>query len=117
MATLPRTIAAQNYAKTQVETATIRRAICMLHEKCVQFMAAALDLPAQKSVFLAKSQNILSQLQMSLRVDDSVSEGLFLLYDYCYAALERGNEKDVHSAGRVMSTLRDTFKILAKRPR
>ncbi len=116
MSSSTRTIAAKNYAKIQVETATVRRAICMLHEKCVQFLGAALDFPGQRPVFLAKSQNILSQLQMSLRVEDSVSEGLFLLYDYCYAALERGSDKDVTSAGNVMTTLRDTFRILARRP-
>ena len=117
MAQLPRTIAAGHYAKVQIETATTRRAVCMLHEKCVQFIGAALDTPAERPVLLAKSQNILSQLQMSLRMDDSVAEGLFLLYDYCYAALERARDKDVMSAGKIMAVLRDTFKYLAKRPR
>jgi flagellin-specific chaperone FliS len=117
MPPMPSTIAAGSYAKVQIETATTRRAVCMLHEKCVQIVSLALNRPAERQTLLAKAQNILSQLQMSLRVNDSVSEGLFLLYDYCYVAIERGTDQDVTSAGRIMAVLRDTFRYLAKRPR
>ncbi len=89
----------------------------MLHSRCVQLMSAALDSPPERSGLLAKSQNILSQLQMSLRVHDPVSEGLFLLYDYCYVVLRRGRDQDVIGAGKIMALLRDTFTFLAKRPR
>jgi flagellin-specific chaperone FliS len=117
MPTISHPDVAEYYAKVQIQTASTRRAVCMLHEKCVQFIAAALDSPPERAGLAAKAQNILSQLQMSLRVDDNVSEGLFLLYDYCYVLLERGSDEDLNNAGKVLAVLRDTFKYLGKRPR
>jgi flagellar biosynthetic protein FliS len=117
MATIAHPDVADYYAAIQIQTASKRRAVCMLHDRCVQFISAAIDKQDERRVLRIKAQNILSQLQMSLIMNDQVSESLFLLYDYCYVLLERGTVEDLTNAGKVLSVLRDTFKYLARRPR
>ena len=108
--------AAKRYAFMQIQTANKVKAVCMLHDKCVQFISAALDIPQERTGLIIKSQNILSQLQMSLVRDDKVSQSLFYLYDYCYVLLERTSDEDLNNAGDVLAVLRDTFRALAKNP-
>jgi flagellin-specific chaperone FliS len=86
----------------------------MLHDKCVQFISAALDNPQERAGFIIKSQNILSQLQISLVRDDKIAQSLFYLYDYCYVLLERATDEDLNNAGDVVAVLRDTFRILSR---
>jgi flagellar biosynthetic protein FliS len=108
---------AEYYATVQIQTASKPRAICMLHEKCVQFISAALDSPPERRVFIIKAQNILAQLERSLIRDDAISQSLFYLYDYCFVILRHGTEEDLTNAGEILAVLRDTFTILMRRPR
>jgi flagellin-specific chaperone FliS len=108
---------ADYYATVQIQTASKTRAICMLHEKCVQFISASLDSPPERYSFVVKAQNILSQLERSLIREDRISQSLFFLYDYCYVILERGGDEDLNNAGEILAILRDTFLVLARRPR
>jgi flagellin-specific chaperone FliS len=117
MAHLSYSDVADYYAAVQIQTASKPRAICMLHEKCVQFISAALDSPPERHAFIIKSQNILAQLERSLIRDDTISQSLFYLYDYCFVILRRGTDEDLTSAGEILAILRDTFSILARRPR
>jgi flagellar biosynthetic protein FliS len=117
MATLAYPEIADYYSSIQIQTAGKQKTICMLHEKCVQFISAALDIEAQRRTFLIRAQNILSQLQMSLIRNDAVSHSLFLLYDYCYVLLEHNGNDDLTNAGEILAIVRDTFKLLDKRPR
>jgi flagellin-specific chaperone FliS len=117
MAVISHPEVAEYYAKVQIETATMPRVVCMLHDKCVQFISAALDTPPERRGLAAKAQNILFQLQMSLKDGDAISQSLFLLYDYCYVQLDRGADENLYNAGKLIAVLRDTFKYLAKRPR
>ncbi len=107
---------AEVYSKTQIETASKGKAICMLHERCMFFLAKTRVLAHEKPVLLIKAQNILSQLQYSLRVQDSISQGLFYLYDYCHHCLERGDDADIANAIEIVGVLRKTFGDLIKRP-
>ncbi len=117
MATVLQQNTAKYYETVQLQTASKQKAVCMLHEKFVQFISAALDTPDKRSSYVIRSQNILSQLQRSLIRKDAVAHSLFLLYDYCYVILDRGQETDLHNAGTIMAVLRDTFKLLTLRPR
>ena len=117
MATLSYPDIAEYYATVQIQTASKPRVICMLHEKCVQFISAALDSPPERHVFIIKSQNILAQLERSLIRDDSISQSLFYLYDYCFVLLYRGTDDDLTNAGEILAVLRDTFAVLSRRPR
>jgi flagellar biosynthetic protein FliS len=108
---------ADYYANVQIETAPIRRAICMLHEKCVLFISNAIDFPDKKQEFVTKAQNIITQLIMSLKIEDEVSKSLYILYEYCYALLEHSSKEKLINAGNIMAILRDTFNYLNKRPR
>ena len=108
--------AAEYYFREQVETAPKRKAICMLHERCMFFLLKTLSKGGEKPFFLAKAQNILAQLQLSLRIRDSVSRSLFYLYDYCYLCLERGDDRDINNSLEIIGILRDAFGKLSKRP-
>jgi flagellar biosynthetic protein FliS len=117
MSTLSNPDVAEYYAAVQIQTASKPRAICMLHEKCVQFISAALDSHPERRVFIIKAQNILAQLERSLIRDDTISRSLFYLYDYCYVILQRGTDDDLNNAGEILAILRNTFSLLSRRPR
>ena len=101
--------AALHYTKMKVETAPRRRIIYLLHEKCVYEVQKALRFPDVRRRHLDRAQNILSQLQLSLVVDDTVSESIFYLYDYCYSRLEVGAAADMMDALAILRPLKDTF--------
>jgi len=108
--------AAEVYFKTHIETASHRKAIYLLHERCVFCLMKNLFVSQKKSDAFLGVQTILSHLQWSLSLNDTISKGLFYLYDYCLLCLRRGNEKDIASALEILTILRDTFKKLLKRP-
>jgi flagellin-specific chaperone FliS len=56
-----------------------------------------------------QAQNIIAQLERSLKVDDQLSRSLYLLYDYCYCQLEKDRVDEWRKALLIMSNLRDTF--------
>jgi flagellar biosynthetic protein FliS len=109
--------AAGYYARLQVQTAGMPKKIVMLHSRCSELIAMAIDeTDSQKRRFLCnRAQNILAQLQSALMVDDNVSQSLFYLYDYSYAVLERGEDSDLSNALSIVGHLRDTFEELLYR--
>ncbi|HEX2959167.1 MAG TPA: flagellar protein FliS [Chitinispirillaceae bacterium] len=108
----------KDYSRIQVQTATHARVICMLHEKCEQLIRYAIYSEDQNGrLQLDRAQNIIVQLERSLIIVDQVSRSLYLLYDYCYCALESGTVSDSKKALQVITALKDTFTILNKRPK
>jgi flagellar biosynthetic protein FliS len=107
---------AEYYTKVQIETASKNKAIYMLHERCMFFVLKAQSAPDNKMFYCAKAQNILSQLQTSLQIDDSISQGIFYLYDYCYVILGRGNDSDLANALEILNILSSAFRRLLRRP-
>jgi len=107
---------ARHYATFQVQTASHPKRISMLHVRCVELIMLGRqeDDAAKRRIFLDKAQNILSQFQGVLHVDDAVSQGLFFLYDYTYMLLEHGREEDVAHSLEIMVTLRNTFEELLR---
>jgi|WetSurMetagenome_2_1015567.scaffolds.fasta_scaffold157182_2 flagellar biosynthetic protein FliS len=115
MFTVTLSAVAEYYSKTQIETASKGKALCMLHERCIFFLAKTKMLGSEKPVLIIKAQNILSQLQNLLRMHDSISQSLFYLYDYCYICLERGNDQDIANTIEILGVLQKTFRELIKR--
>ena len=107
---------ADYYFRTQIETASQGKAICMLHERCIFFLLKTHFMTKEKPFYLAKVQNILTQLQLALRIQDPISQSLFYLYDYCYLCLERGNEQDITNALDILGILHDAFRKLIRKP-
>jgi flagellin-specific chaperone FliS len=109
---------AQKYLTMQAQTASGPKKILMLHERCVDLITAArLRDGGSRRRCLDLAQNILAQLQTALRPSDSVSQGLFYLYDYAYTQLERGEWTDMVNALAIIRNLRDTFRLLYLRMR
>jgi len=107
---------ARHYSKMNIETASHQKRITMLHEKCVEYITITFKKTVpEKRLWLNKAQNILAQLEASLKLKDRVSQGLFYLYDYTYALLDTCDDNDSRKASEIMSGLRDTFRILLKR--
>jgi flagellar biosynthetic protein FliS len=104
------------YSKIQIETASKRKAIYMLHERCLSFLEKAQKLPDKKAYYRAKAQNILSQLQTALKLTDSTSQGIFYLYDYCYVSIDRSDAGGLENAARIMAAFTYTFRRLLRRP-
>ena len=103
------------YARVQIETSPKPRLICMLHDKCVQLIRRYLEGNGGASqTLLINAQNILAQLERSLKQSDDVSEGLFYLYDYCYCQIEKSDTASLNSALNIMTNIRDTFENLLK---
>ena len=106
-----------NYTKLQIETASQRRLICMLHEQCVVQLRQALQTnDTLRRQLLDKVQNILVILQRSLKLNDATSKSLFHLYDYCYCKLERDTAPDISNTMNILDILRQTFNQLLKHP-
>lgn len=112
--TLPKV--AEHYRRMQIQTASHSKAICMLHEKCLQLIETASRKSEQRRENLDWAQNILAQLQKVLRRGDEVSDSLFLLYDYCYVLLEKGGKQECRTAQTIVRHLTFTFRALARRP-
>jgi flagellar biosynthetic protein FliS len=108
---------ADYYFREQIETASKKKAIYLLHEQCLFFILKTQSINKQKNhIFLTKAQNIITQLQLSLQIYDSISLSLFYLYNYCYFCLERGNNQDIRNAYEIFGILRDVFRKLLKNP-
>jgi flagellin-specific chaperone FliS len=88
----------------------------MLHARCMELvmMAGEEEPSPARRLLLDKAQNILSQLQAVLRVDDAVSNSLFYIYDYCYLLLARGGKADCSYANQMLAVLRSTFDQLLR---
>lgn len=117
--TTPTTISqtVQRYREFALQTAPHKRAIYLLHEKCVHLIALSRSFEEKRRERLNRAQNILSQLQSILHADDDVSLTLFLLYDYCYVLLNDPPQPvNMTNALALMTTLKNTFRQLLERP-
>jgi len=103
------------YAHVQIDTSNKPRIICMLHDRCVQLIRQHIE-SAQHglSAHLVNAQNIIAQLEHSLKKTDDVSDGLFYLYDYSYCQIEKADPPSLKSALSIMTSIRDTFEELMK---
>ncbi len=107
---------AKHYKKMQIDTASSKTQIAMMHDKLYALVKSAIiggeDGRREK---LDRAQNILSQFQVSLKNEDDLSESLFLVYDYVYVQLEKNDIAGWRDALKVIETIKDTFNELLKR--
>lgn len=108
---------ARAYMRTQIETASHQRLICMLHEQCACTLRQAIkvDTPNRRTL-LNRVQNIIVILQRALKITDATAKGLFHLYDYCYCLCEQNGTTELTHALSVIDGLQHTFDRLQKRP-
>jgi flagellin-specific chaperone FliS len=107
---------AQRYSRMQLETASHQQIIWQIHSKCAQLIKQALSLEGgERRMLLIHAQNLLAELERSLKVTDELSKGLFYLYDYCYCLIDTSRHEDHDLALRVLSRLRDTLGILLRK--
>lgn len=98
------------YARQQLQLATPPQIICKLHQRCAQLLQLCTTHSREDARSLIdQAQNIIAQLERSLKVDDQLSRSLYLLYDYCYCQLEKERVDEWRKALMIMSNLRDTF--------
>jgi flagellin-specific chaperone FliS len=108
---------ARRYSQIQLLTAPHPQIIRTMHVNCVTLIkrAGTAD-PVHRRNLLNHAQNILAELEGSLKVTDELSKGLFYLYDYCYCLLDTENPADHNLVLSVISLLRDTFSTLLQKP-
>jgi len=107
---------ARHYSTMQIETASKSKAVYMLHQRCLMLLLKAQSGATENARYRTKVQNILAQLQRSLVISDSVSRGLYYLYDYCYVCLQRNESADIGNVQAIMGVLHDAFRVLLRRP-
>jgi flagellin-specific chaperone FliS len=107
---------ARHYSRMRLETASHPQIIWQIHARCAQLIKQAQPLQGgERRTLLIHAQNLLAELEGSLKVTDELSKGLFYLYDYCYCLLDTSRGEDHALALRVMTTLRDTFGTLLRK--
>jgi flagellin-specific chaperone FliS len=106
----------RQYSQTRLMTATHPQIIRLMHANCVTLIkqSAAADTVHRRNI-LIHAQNLLAELEGSLKVTDELSKGLFYLYDYCYCLLETDNPADHNLVIAVITLLSDTFGFLLKK--
>lgn len=96
-------------------TATHPQIIRIIHSNCVTLIKQAAEAdPVHGRNLIVHVQNLLAELEGTLKVDDELSKGLFYLYDYCYCLLETDVPADHTLVLSILSLLRDTFGLLLK---
>ncbi len=109
---------ARQYSRMQLETAPHAQIIWLMHVKAAQLVKQAITAEiGLRRFLLTRAQNLLAELESSLKVDDEISKGIFYLYDYCYCLLDTEIPDNHRLAYQVLSRLRDTFSALLKKRR
>ena len=115
---LNRQAIASYYKQMQIDTASSKKQLVMLHEKLFTLTRDAIILGQEgRRERLNKAQNIIVQLQLALKLDkdDELTHSLFLLYDYAYVCLDGDDIVKYRDALKVIEILKDTFSELFKR--
>jgi len=110
---------AKYYQKMQVDTASNQKQIVMLHDKLFTLVRDSIIHGKEKRrERLDKAQNILVQLQIALKAnqsEDEVIQSLFLLYDYVYVRLDKDDIAGHREGLKVIEIIRETFTEQYKR--
>lgn len=115
------------YKEQSITTATPEELTLMLYNGCIKFMNLAEVYMGEKdyekiNLNLQKSQDIISELNVTLNMDIPLSKDLRRLYDYIYERLVDANLKkdkeQLAEAKELVTELRDTWKeaiVLARK--
>lgn len=111
------------YQEQAVFTAPPEELTLMLYDGCIKFLSRAEIGIEDKNIEMAntnliKAQNIISELNVSLKMEYEVSKGLRPLYDYMHSRLLEANlKKDndiVKEVKGFVVEMRDTWKEAIK---
>ncbi len=88
----------QKYRQNQVETATPEMLVLMLYNGSLKFIKEAQEAIQAKEIEKANNrivrvQKIVSELMLSLKLEEEVGKSLYLLYDYMHTRLVEANIK------------------------
>ncbi|ADG07467.1 flagellar export chaperone FliS [Kyrpidia tusciae] len=101
------------YRNTAVQTAAPDRLLLMLYDGLIQFLEAAKRAlvegrRADAHAFLLRSQDILRELTVTLKMDYEISHSLAALYDYYHRRLVEANvTKDPVPVEEVLEQVRE----------
>jgi flagellar secretion chaperone FliS len=110
--------AQSHYLSTQVQTCSPGELTLMLYNGCIRFIKLAVACMDQhdihtKHVNLMKAQDIIEELQSTLKMEYEISANLYDLYAYVKTRLQEANVRMDRDAAneciRLVSDLRDTW--------
>ena len=109
---------AEYYRRQQILTATPEQLTLMLYNGALKFINEGIKAIQEKSYEeannkLIRVQNILSELQGTLKMEYEISTNLHALYDYAKRCLIEGNMKDdiakIEEAKEIITELRNAW--------
>lgn len=109
---------AEYYRRQQILTATPEQLTLMLYNGALKFINEGIKAIQEKSYEesnnkLIRVQNILSELQATLKMEYEISTNLYALYDYAKRCLIEGNMKDdiakIEEAKEIITELRNAW--------
>ncbi len=103
------------YGENQIKSAGKIKTLQLLHEGGIRFLKKALENPNERDKNLIKTQNILAQLQLTLRPKEEVAELLLLLYDYMYELLEKKDNASIKDVIMLFEHLLHTTRLLSRK--
>ena len=107
---------AVEYSEMQLQTAGKLKSLQLLHAGAVRFLKMAVSEPETRNENIVKVGNIITQLQISLRLgEEDLAEVLFYLYDYIYSLLDKGDEESLQNAIMVFDHLSQTLRMMGFR--
>ncbi len=118
--------AAEAYKRQQIMTATPEALTLMLYNGCLRFLSEGMKALEEKkyeaaNTALQKSQKIINEFRMTLKMEYEISKQLMPLYDYCYDRIFIGNLKSdlapLKEAQSIMTELRDAWAQAMKKAR
>lgn len=118
--------AAEAYKRQQIMTATPEALTLMLYNGCLRFLSEGMKALEEKkyeaaNTALQKSQRIINEFRMTLKMEYEISKQLMPLYDYCYDRIFIGNLKSdlapLKEAQTIMTELRDAWAQAMKKAR
>ena len=118
--------AAEAYKRQQIMTATPEALTLMLYNGCLRFLSEGMMALEEKkyeaaNTALQKSQKIINEFRMTLKMEYEISKQLMPLYDYCYDRIFIGNLKSdlapLKEAQTIMTELRDAWAQAMKKAR
>lgn len=118
--------AAEAYKRQQIMTATPEALTLMLYNGCLRFLSEGMKALEEKkyeaaNTALQKSQKIINEFRMTLKMEYEISKQLMPLYDYCYDRIFLGNLKSdlapLKETQTIMTELRDAWAQAMKKAR
>lgn len=113
----------QAYKQNSVNTASPEQLTLLLYNGCLKFiklakMAMDENNIEQRNTNLAKAQNIMQELMITLNMDVPISTNLLQMYDYIHRRLIDANTKNdldiLNEAEGYVIEFRDTWKEVIK---